>query len=255
MERALLSAFGQSRHMGIGNTYTGKNWTSAISVFGDKASVDSKTSDEGWGVVGRLTATPYRQGNDLVHVGIASDYRKLRSGTDALKFSTSPESHLGGLKLVDTGTIAGAESFQVSGLEAAFVKGGLNGQAEYVKTGVKRNGMSDVGFDGWYAQMGFVLTGEARPYKGNKFGRIKPKSIFGQGGTGAWEVVARYSTIDLTDKDIVGGEQDNLSVGVNWYATPTIRFMANYVKVLKVDGGANDNVEPDIFQTRVQWAF
>lgn len=255
MERALLSAFGQSRHMGIGNTYTGKNWTSAISVFGDKASVDSKTSDEGWGVVGRLTATPYRQGNDLVHVGIASDYRKLRSGTDALKFSTSPESHLGGLKLVDTGTIAGAESFQVSGLEAAFVKGGLNGQAEYVKTGVKRNGMSDVGFDGWYAQMGFVLTGEARPYKGNKFGRIKPKSIFGQGGTGAWEVVARYSTIDLTDKDIVGGEQDNLSVGVNWYAAPTIRFMANYVKVLKVDGGANDNVEPDIFQTRVQWAF
>ncbi|MEO1963062.1 MAG: porin [Cycloclasticus sp.] len=255
MERALLSAFAQGRHMGIGNTYTGKNWTSAIAVFGDKAKVDSGTSDEGWGVVGRLTATPYHNGDDLIHVGIASDYRKLHSGTGSLKFSTGPESHLGGLKLVDTGTISGADSFQVSGFEAAFVTGALNGQAEYVRTDVERNGLSDLGFDGWYAQMGYVITGEARPYKGNKFGRIKPTSIFGQGGTGAWEVVARYSTIDLTDKDIVGGEQDNFTLGVNWYATPTIRFMANYVKVLDVDGGANDDVEPDIFQTRFQWAF
>ncbi|MBL4783729.1 MAG: hypothetical protein JKX92_15960 [Porticoccaceae bacterium] len=256
MERALLSAFGQSRHMGIGNTYTGNNWTGALSVFGDKASVDSKVSDEGWGVVGRLTATPYREGNDLIHVGIASDYRKLRSDSN-VRFKTGPESHLGGLSLVDTGQdmIADANSFQISGLEVAFVKGGLNGQAEYVRADVERNGMSDLGFDGWYAQMGYVISGEARPYKGNKFGRIKPKSIFGQGGTGAWEVVARYSTVDLTDKDIVGGEQDNFTLGVNWYATPAIRFMANYVKVLNVDGGAYDGVEPDIFQTRFQWAF
>lgn len=255
MERALLSAFGQGRHMGIGSFYKGKNWSGAFSVFGDKASVDSKTSDEGWGVVGRLTATPYRQGSDLIHVGIASDYRKLNTGTGALSFSTGPESHLSGLKLVDTEAIAEADSFQISGLETAFVKGALNGQAEYVRADVERNGMSDLDFDGWYAQVGYVVTGEARPYKGNKFGRIKPASNFGQGGTGAWEVVARYSTIDLTDKDIKGGEQDNFTLGVNWYATPTIRFMANYVKVLNVEGGANDGVEPDIFQTRFQWAF
>jgi phosphate-selective porin OprO/OprP len=255
MERALLSAFGQGRHMGIGNTYKGNNWTAAASVFGDKATVDSKTTDEGWGVVGRLTATPYHEGNDLVHLGIASDYRKLRSGSGNLSFSTNPETHLGGLKLVNTGTIAQADNFLVSGLEAAFVKGGINGQAEYVRADVERNGASDLAFDGWYAQVGYVLTGEARPYKGNKFGRIKPKSIVGKGGLGAWEMVARYSTIDLTDDDVVGGEQDNFTLGVNWYATPTIRFMANYVKVLEVDGGASDSVEPDIFQTRAQWAF
>ncbi|ORU91337.1 MAG: hypothetical protein A6F72_01950 [Cycloclasticus sp. symbiont of Poecilosclerida sp. N] len=255
MERSLVSAFAQSRHMGFGGMYTGNNWTGALSVFGDKAKVNAGTDDEGWGVVARLTTTPYRVDNDLVHVGIASDYRKLNTGTGALSFSTSPESHLGGLKLVDTSEITKADSFQISGLEAAFVKGALNGQAEYVRADVERNGISDLGFDGWYGQMAYVLTGESRPYKDNKFGRIKPKSIFGQGGTGAWELVARYSTIDLTDKDIVGGEQDNFSLGVNWYATPTIRFMANYVKVLNVDGGEHDGVEPDIFQTRFQWAF
>ncbi|PCH83074.1 MAG: porin [Piscirickettsiaceae bacterium] len=254
MERALLSAFGQSRHMGIGNTYTGKNWTSSIALFGDKAKVDSKTSDEGWGVNGRFTATPIRNKTSLVHVGIAADYRKLRSDAN-VRFKSGPESHLGGLSLVDTGTMADSDNFLVSGLEVAFVNGGFNGQAEYVRTDVERHTASDVSFDGWYAQMGYVLTGEVRPYKGSKFGRIKPKSIFGQGGTGAWEIVARYSTVDLTDKDINGGEEDNVTVGVNWYATPTLRFMANYVKVLTVDGGANDGVEPDIFQTRFQWAF
>jgi len=255
MERALLSAFGQGRHMGLGDNYKGKNWTATAALFGDKASTNSATSDEGWGVAGRLTATPYQQGENLIHVGIASDYRELRSGSSVLSFKTSPESHLGGLKLVDTGTIVAAENYQVSGLEAAFVKDGFNGQAEYVRTDVERVGLADLAFDGWYAQMGYVITGEARPYKGNKFGRIKPKSVFGQGGTGAWEVVARYSTVDLSDKDVLGGEQDNFSVGVNWYATPTIRFMANYVTVLEVKGGANDGVEPDIFQTRFQWAF
>ncbi|MEO1889530.1 MAG: porin [Cycloclasticus sp.] len=256
MERALLSAFGQGRHMGLGSLYTGNGWTGEFSVFGDKASVDSGTSDEGWGVAARFTATPYRNGSDLIHLGIATDYRKLRSDNSA-RFKTGPESHLGGLSLVDTGesAILDAKNFQITGLEAAFVKGGLNGQAEYVRADVERNGMSDLGFDGWYAQMGYVITGESRTYKGNKFGRIKPKSIFGQGGTGAWELVARYSTVDLSDKDIVGGEEDNVTLGVNWYATPTIRLMANYVKVLNVDGGANDGVEPDIFQTRFQWAF
>lgn len=258
MERALLSAFGQGRHMGLGSQYTGNGWTGAFGVFGDKASVDSGDSDEGWGVAARFTATPYRNGNDLIHLGIATDYRSLRSD-NSVRFKTGPESHLGGLALVDTGTgvdaILNAENFQITGLEAAFVNGGLNGQAEYVRADVERNGLSDLSFDGWYAQMGYVITGEQRTYKGNKFGRIKPKSIFGQGGTGAWELVARYSTVDLTSKDIVGGEQDNFTLGVNWYATPTIRFMANYIKVLNVDGGDNDGVEPDIFQTRVQWAF
>lgn len=254
MERSLVSAFGQGRHMGIGNTYTGKNWTGTAAVFGDKASDKGGQDDEGWGVVGRLTATPYRQGSNLVHIGVAADYRSLADNTTA-RFRTDPESHLGGVKLVDTGAIVNSDSFLVSGVEAAFVSGAFNGQAEFAQTEVQRDGLSDLTFDGWYAQVGYVFTGEARPYKGNKFGRIKPKSIVGKGGIGAWEMVARFSTVDLTVNDIVGGEQENFTLGVNWYATPTIRFMANYVKVLDVDGGTYDGVESEAFQTRAQWAF
>jgi phosphate-selective porin OprO/OprP len=65
----------------------------------------------------------------------------------------------------------------------------------------------------------------------------------------------RYSTVDLTDADIDGGEAYAVTLGLNWYATPTLRFSANYVDVLEVDGGSHDDEEPSVFQLRSQWAF
>ncbi len=74
---------------------------------------------------------------------------------------------------------------------------------------------------------------------------------------GAWEVAARFSHIDLTDQEIVGGTQDNATFGVNWYPTGNTRFSFNFVKVLEVDrpGDASDGVEPNIFQVRAQLHF
>jgi phosphate-selective porin OprO/OprP len=34
-----------------------------------------------------------------------------------------------------------------------------------------------------------------------------------------------------------------------------LRFSANYVDVLEVEGGTYDNQEPSAFQVRSQWAF
>ena len=62
--------------------------------------------------------------------------------------------------------------------------------------------LGDPTFDGYYVQAGYFLTGEHRPYVFGRggFGRVKPKSIFGKDdGRGAWEIAARYSTLDLTD--------------------------------------------------------
>jgi len=49
-----------------------------------------------------------------------------------------------------------------------------------------------------------------------------------KGGVGAWEVVARYSEVDLTDGLINGGEMSRISVGLNWYATPSFKATAQY---------------------------
>jgi phosphate-selective porin OprO/OprP len=141
------------------------------------------------------------------------------------------------------------------GAEIATVQGPFSAQAEYITTSVQRDADRDLDFDGWYAQASYFLTGESRQYKDGKFARVTPKSIVGEGGIGAWELALRFSTLDLSDADIDGGEADSVTLGMNWYPTPTLRFTANYVDVLDVEGGANDGDEPSVLQLRSQWAF
>jgi len=68
-------------------------------------------------------------------------------------------------------------------------------------------------------------------------------------------LAARYSTIDLNDGSVAGGEADAVTVGLNWYPTSTLRFTANYVDVLSVDRGPYADMTPSVFQVRSQWAF
>jgi len=151
------------------------------------------------------------------------------------------------------------DNYLTLGAELAVVQGRFSSQAEYVRVKLDRDLASDPTFDGWYAQTGWFLTNDSRPYshKGAKFKGVKPNSVVGKGGIGAWEVALRYSTIDLNDGDIVGGEMDNVTLGLNWFPTAGLRVSANYIKMLEMDraGNEHDNEEADIMQLRGQWAF
>jgi phosphate-selective porin OprO/OprP len=77
----------------------------------------------------------------------------------------------------------------------------------------------------------------------------------GKGGFGAWEVVARYSTTDLSDAAIAGGEERNVTLGLNWYPAPSLRFMLDYVHVLEVANGKFAGSEPSalVLRSAVFW--
>lgn len=49
-----------------------------------------------------------------------------------------------------------------------------------------------------------------------------------QNGKGAWELNARWTTIDLEDGPVHGGEMDIASLGLTWWATPFFGASANY---------------------------
>ena len=132
-------------------------------------------------------------------------------------------------------------------------------QGEYMSVDNDVNGGDDPTFNSWYAYGSWFLTGESRAYKTSSgtFDRVKPKSIVGKGGIGAWELGTRFSSIDLNDAGITGGKEQDLTIGLNWYATPTIRFMANYIKVMDLTDPQNvtDDSEPNIFEMRAQIDF
>ncbi len=254
-ERSLLDAFASSRHIGVMASTKHKHWTASAGFFGDTVSTATKGKDEGWSTSGRLTYAPINEKTRVIHLGVAADYRET-GDVGSIRFKQQPETHVSGINIVDTGSIDFADNTLKLGAEFAAVEGPFSVQSEYIWTNVDRNnGAADLDFDGWYAQAAYVITGESRKYKKGVFGGISPKSVVGRGGIGAWQIAVRYSSIDLNDHEIDGGQADNVTVGINWFPTSTLRFSGNYVNVLDVDGGSHHGEEPSLFQVRGQWAF
>ncbi len=253
---ARVNAFAPSRNLGIaGYTSFADQVTLSGGVFGD--GIESGSGDDGtsYGVTGRATFSPIHEAGRVVHLGAAVSQRNTNSN-NTVRFRDRFETHVSSTRLVDTASLANTDDVTRYGLEAAGVWDRFSLQGEYLMADVNRdNGFEDADFDGFYLTGSFFLTDDTRPYKfgGGSFDKVSPSSTVGKGGIGAWEVAMRYSSLDLNDGAVVdGGEQDLFTVGLNWYATKNIRFMANYNQVLDLKGGAFDGAEPAAFQARAQ---
>lgn len=226
MERAMLvEAFAPSRNTGFFMHHATNRFTWGLGAFKD-ADSQGKGGDT-WAFTTRLAGTPLYQheGKVLLHLGIAFS---LRDPLDhKVRVRTRPEAHLFPTRLVDTHTI-NSDGYQIAGVEAAGVQGPFSLQGEFIQGKVDLLEGTSVTFQGYYLFVSFFLTGEHRPYKKGAFSRVKPHQNLGQ-GPGAWEIALRYSTIDLTDELVKGGEEENLTLGVNWYLNPYMRIMANYI--------------------------
>lgn len=197
-------------------------------------------------------------GRYLLHVGGSYQHRDAEflaaAGRDVVRFRGRPEIRAGQSlpRFIDTGNIA-ADSADLLGAEASAVWGPLSFQAEYVGTTVNDavfpatpggTPRGDATFHGFYAYTSFFLTGENRVYdrKTARYTRVKPNENFwlvrtGRQdcpgdtymGTGAWEVAARYSRVDLNDSGINGGDLEDVTLGLNWYLNPNLRVQWNYL--------------------------
>lgn len=258
MERALPNEFAPGRNIGVGLHARGEHWTAAAGAFGEAFDADpADEGDEGWGVTGRLTYARDESDARVFHSGASISYRRPDEGK-SVSFNARPESHVTDLKFVDTGSVNEVGHLAKYGVELAAVFDRFSVQSEYIRTDVERDaGLADVTFDGWYAYGSWFLMGEARQYKRKKgvFGPVNPKGRYG-----AWELAVRYSAIDLTDGAIVGGRENNLTFGLNWYANPRVRIMADYVIVdndgnADADGGVSGDDDLNLFQARFQIHF
>lgn len=254
MERSLTHTLNTGRHIGVMALSNRKNWTASAGLFGDSIQTVGGAKDEGWGLGSRVTYAPINGNGSLLHLAASANYRDA-GGADTLRFKQQAESDISGVNIVDTGNMTHVNSHTKYGLELAVVSGPLTVQSEYATVSVSRNTDPNVDFDSWYVQSGYFLTGESRQYKNGKFGKITPKSSLGDGGIGAWELGLRYSTINLNDLDILGGEADSVTLGLNWFATPTVRLSANYINVLDIKNGPLNINDLNIVQFRSQWAF
>lgn len=252
---------GGDTRVGGGVIGHGDRWfASAIATGALVQSLNSGTTafnapifDEQQGYALRVAGTPLHGSDWLIHIGAnasvvaqPTDLGAAAGTRYALQLRERPELRVDGSRLVDTGQID-ARGAQAYGLEFAAQSQTLYVQAEYFDFSVDRRnpaaGASDPSFNGWYAQGSWVLTGERRKYNTTTAafdapGIDRPFDP-SNGQWGAWELAARYSTVDLNYAEnslvaaerVRGGEQDIWTLGVNWFPNPAVKFMLDYYDV------------------------
>jgi phosphate-selective porin OprO and OprP len=153
-----------------------------------------------------------------------------------------------GARVVDTGNII-ADHVQAVNGELLVYHGPLWVQSETCVAVVNNAEypasanaarVGDLTYYGTYAQVGCFLTGESRGYdrRFGKYDRVRPLENFflvrdedgrTQYGLGAWEIVYRYSYVNLSDGPVQGGTYGEHTVGLNWYWNSNVKFQCNYL--------------------------
>ena len=279
-ERSLLSVFAPSRNLGI-------QWSDAvlgeekferlayqIGIFkttDNWPSSNDSDEDQGWNITARVTGLPYYAdaGNRLLHIGGAYSHRNPDGAV--LAWNVRPETRLALFRYVNADATAPtppaapfrlrdarADDVDLFNIEAAFKWGPALLQGEYTLANVDTTFGGSRTFSGYYVQGSYVLTGESRAYRhaNGTFEKVKPKKNAGfkEGdGWGAWEVAARYASVDLEDGPVRAGKQSSLTGGVNWFINNNVTASLNYIH----NWVENDLVDDtfDVIQTRVRFDF
>ena len=193
-------------------------------------------------------------GEGTLHLGGSVVYEDLMDNI-TVGFSDRPEARdtKGGQALIGL-TISDPDlqdTFK-GGLELAYINGPVSLEGEFLMTRVGMdNGDSPV-FQGWHIQSSYVLTGEGRSYSTGGFGGVSPSN-----NSGAWEIAARFSHMDLNDSGYIGGRQSNLTLGLNHYITSNLRFMGNII-IVNLSDTSDESVADDspiITAFRAQYHF
>jgi phosphate-selective porin OprO and OprP len=84
----------------------------------------------------------------------------------------------------------------------------------------------------------YFLTGENRNYNRERanWERVVPyedwvrmPGEYGRAcGRGAWQVGVRYSYVDLNCDKVYGGQENEVTFGLNWFLNPNLKFQWNY---------------------------
>lgn len=242
-ERALPVALAPARNTGVeilGQAFENKV-AYFLGAFRDANNFGNDTGNDNQGeheITGRITGRPWisEDGAEWIHLGIAASARNPSNET--VRYNARPEVHTGP-EFVDTTSMTDVDKAFLTGLEAAGVFGSFAFSGEWVNSDLSgTDGAEDRTFTGGYVYASYFLTGEHRTYdaKEAKFDRINTvKKNYGPGGMGAWEIGLRYSTLDLNDGDIEGGQLDDWTLGLNWYLNPNTRVMFDIIRADRED--------------------
>ncbi|MCD4736728.1 MAG: hypothetical protein K8R53_11840 [Bacteroidales bacterium] len=219
-----------SRNFGVvySNSLTNGRISWAAGIFNSWLHEGRSFSESPTVFTGRVTGVPYvsKDESNLIHLALSGRYSNAAAG---IRYKVKTEIFSGPLS-VDTELMEDVSSTFHTGLEMAWRKGPFILQGEYIQSNVNSSTYNDPAFKGYYVVASYTLSGEMRKYnkRSGLFDRVRVANGVNSGGWGTWEIYSRWSSIDLNDKSIDGGEMNTLSLGLNWSPISAIQANVNY---------------------------
>lgn len=200
--------------------------------------------------VGRVTGLVFYkdEGEELMHLGMSVKLAGYDNGEDRFRVRGPERAGVSSIwpLYANTGVFNGSGGNQDINLEWINVLGPWTIDAEYNFHWAQNAflpGKPSVGtllYSGGYVEVLRFLTGEHRVYirESGVYDRVVPiknaywvkgeKDKPNEHGWGAWQVGARYNYLNLDDKGINGGILNDLTLGLNWFINPNMKFQWNY---------------------------
>ncbi|MDP6517414.1 MAG: porin [Alphaproteobacteria bacterium] len=238
------------KRMGFSVGAGGDFWHGRAGTFFDSDDFDG--GDMPLSLHARAGVAPVNEDDMMIHLGASGWHlfeppQRNDATTQSFQLRDRPELRVDGNRLIDTGPSPGSvDDASMWGVELAARWKMAWLMAEYAATTwsqsqdpldrtVGGGAIEDAEFEGYYVSAGVFLTGESRPYNARdgvwKGLRVRRPFSLSTGGLGAWELLARFSHLNLDDSDagILGGIEDNWTLGVNWYPNDYVMFKLNYI--------------------------
>lgn len=248
MERPSPSSLGPDYGLGAALNYRGAIWGVTVGAFAANDSPQLGGDRNERALTGRVNLTPLR-GRHLLHTGVSASQRK-REASNGLQLAGSGETILvRGLTPRSPRDLVESD-YRLLGGELAYRFRSLLLQAEWID--LASDGR--VNGHGTYVEVGYLLTGEKRPYSTRQgaFGGVQPKRPVTRGGWGALELGARYGLTDFSDN---GGDRGSVyGLALNWYPIEQARLSLNAQQVTLREAGAPEE-DTRVVQGRVQVFF
>ncbi len=251
---AITNALRIGRRIGVSARYWNDYGQVTAAVMGHEGGTrkDKGQDDEGWASTLRISVAPINNHGENLHVGLAGSYKIPDVVSDlpknTIEISARTETYVFDPKFLHSNNIDDVNYYNRYGAELMYVNGPFYFQSEFMGALIKRwdinkkysllNRNPNIHLKGGYVMATYMLTGETRYYyvDEGEVGPIEsPKNSWG-----AVELAARYSVTDLNDPKagIIGGQSNQLMLGVNYYPNTNIKLQFNY-SMVNLDKNAN----------------
>lgn len=234
MERNAVASIGSpdTGYFGLGvqARLYGNSWHWSAGVTGDDLGNSGDTSDS---LVFSTRAhwNPIKRSRGFVHLGAWYTYEELGDDIDRINKVPRLVQHFNDNIRVSASAIDDTTRDDAFGVELGGVYRSVWGFGEYTRRSIDSSSEPGVEHVGTSLYGGWLLTGEKPGFstRSGIWGTTRVLRPVGEGGAGAFELVARYDDYDFTDA-ARGGRGKGYTVGVNWYLNNWSRLMLNLMR-------------------------